>query len=500
MSELQVAEALPTAESSPAPARRRWRRWLGALFLLILAWAVGFYAYYRYISDRDLREAIAEADRFEPNGWRMDDIEAQRRVVPDEENAALVVLKVKALTPRNWPPTTIGGSPGDRIATPAVPLDLWARLGELPPEVQIDPATHAELKEELNQDVMKEAVEEANKLSALNEGRFSIVWAPNGVSTQLQTQDARRAATLLQWLALLRAQDGDINGACRELRGLLVTCRAIGDEPTMISQLIRMSVEAIFMQTLERVLAQGQPSADELKRLQELLTAEEAEPLLLYAARGERAGMHNFIEELKHGRTSATAVTGGSGVVTVPVLSVIARRSHGQFLRLMNEYVEAARLPVEEQADPLKAIDHQVREAKVHYNVLIGLLMPAILKSGEAYLRTRAQLRCAVAALALERYRHDHGDWPKKLTDLEGKYLTSVPVDPYDRQPLRYRPTDDGVVVYSVGPDREDNGGASNRHNYLAKHTDLTFRLWDVRHRRQAPAELLAPPSESLGP
>jgi hypothetical protein len=500
MSELQVAEASPSAESSPAPPRRRWRRWLGVLFLLILVWVVGFYAYYRYISDRDLREAIAEADRQESNGWRMDDIEAQRRVVPDEENAAQVVLKIKALTPRNWPPTTIGGSPGDMIATPAVPLDLWARLGELPPEVQIDPATHAELKEELNQDGMKEAVEEANKLSGLNEGRFPIVWAPNGISTQLQCQEARRAATLLQWLALLRAQDGDTNGACRALRGLLVTCRAIGDEPTIISQLVRMSLEAIFIQTLERVLAQGQPSTDELKRLQELLTAEEAEPLLLYGARGERAGMHNFIGELKHGRTSATAVTGGSGVVTDPVMSVIARRSHGQFLRLMNEYVEAARLPVEEQAEPLKAIDHQVREAKVHYNVLIGLLMPAILKSGDAYLRTRAQLRCAVVALALERYRHDHGDWPKKLTDLEGKYLTSVPLDPYDRQPLRYRPTNDGVMVYSVGPDREDNSGASNRHNYLAKHTDMVFRLWDVRHRRQASAELLALPSESLGP
>ncbi len=144
MSELHVAEApaSPSPESSSAPPRRRWRRWVGVLFLLILAWGVGFYAYYRHVSDRDLREAIAEADRLEPNGWRMEDIESQRRVVPDEENAALVVLKVKALTPPSWPPTTPGGSPGNAIVTPAVPLDLWARLGELPPEVQLDPATH----------------------------------------------------------------------------------------------------------------------------------------------------------------------------------------------------------------------------------------------------------------------------------------------------------------------------------------------------------------------
>ncbi len=109
------------------------------------------------------------------------------------------------------------------------------------------------------------------------------------------------------------------------------------------------------------------------------------------------------------------------------------------------------------------------------------------MKSRSNYLRTRSRipLRVVAAPGGAERYRRDRGDWPKKLTDLEGKYLVAVPIDPYDRQPLRYRPTDDGVVVYSVGPDREDNQGAINRHNSLAKHTDLTFRLWDVRQRRR---------------
>ncbi len=500
MSELHVAEdpTSPSLESTPAPSRRRWRPWWGILLLLVLAWSVGFYSYYRHVSDRDLREAIAEADRLEPNGWRIDDIEAQRRFGPDEENAALVVLKVKGLTPANWPPSTNAGTPGGSVATPPVPLDLWARFGELPPEVQLDPATHEDLKQELAK--IGPAVEAANTLSGLTEGRFAVFWAPDGVSTILQCQDSRRAAILLQWMAILRAQDADANGACRALRGLIAASRAIGDEPTTVSQLIRMALEAMLVNTLERVLAQTQPSADELKLLQELLVAEEAEPLLFYGARGERAGMNNFVEAIKTGRTSASVVTGGTPGAADYFMSIAARRSHGQFLHLMNDYVEATRLPVEEQPARLKAIDQQVLQARMQYDVLIPLLMPAVRNSGEAFARTRAQLRCAVAALALERYRRDHGDWPKKLTDLEGKYLVTVPTDPYDRQPLRYLRTDDGVVVYSVGPDHEDNGGASNRHSSLAKHADLAFRLWDVRQRRQAPAELLAPPTLSLAP
>ncbi len=167
-------------------------------------------------------------------------------------------------------------------------------------------------------------------------------------------------------MTFLRAQDGDGNGACRALRGLLAASRAVGDEPTIVSQLVRMSLEARLMLALERVLAQTQPSSDELKLLQELLVAEEAEPLLLYAARGERAGMHNFIESIKSGRTTTATITGGTPGVADHFMSIAARRSHGQFLRLMNEYVETARLPVEEQPDRLKAIDQQVREARVH--------------------------------------------------------------------------------------------------------------------------------------
>jgi hypothetical protein len=32
-------------------------------------------------------------------------------------------------------------------------------------------------------------------------------------------------------------------------------------------------------------------------------------------------------------------------------------------------------------------------------------------------------------------------------------------IDPFDGMPLRYRPKGKGFMIYSVGKDREDNGG-----------------------------------------
>jgi hypothetical protein len=72
-----------------------------------------------------------------------------------------------------------------------------------------------------------------------------------------------------------------------------------------------------------------------------------------------------------------------------------------------------------------------------------------------------ARRRLVITAIALERYRVRHGSYPKALADLAPELLKSVPIDFVDGQPLRYRPRTDGqFVLYSVGLDCVDNGGA----------------------------------------
>ncbi len=71
-----------------------------------------------------------------------------------------------------------------------------------------------------------------------------------------------------------------------------------------------------------------------------------------------------------------------------------------------------------------------------------------------------ARRRVLITALALERFRGKHGAYPATLAPLAPEFLTTVPVDFMDGQPLRYRLTDDGhFVLYSVGLDCVDNGG-----------------------------------------
>jgi hypothetical protein len=64
--------------------------------------------------------------------------------------------------------------------------------------------------------------------------------------------------------------------------------------------------------------------------------------------------------------------------------------------------------------------------------------------------------------------------------------LRVVPTDPYDGRPLRLKRLPDGLVIYSVGADRTDNGGNLSL-NPFSPDVDLGFRLWDVPARRQPP-------------
>lgn len=64
-----------------------------------------------------------------------------------------------------------------------------------------------------------------------------------------------------------------------------------------------------------------------------------------------------------------------------------------------------------------------------------------------------------LAAIALQLYHRRHGGWPATLDQLTPQWLPQVPVDRFDGKPLRYRLVDGQPLLYSVGADRDDDGG-----------------------------------------
>jgi hypothetical protein len=297
---------------------------------------------------------------------------------------------------------------------------------------------------------------------------------------------------VLRYDSLRQNQIENSDGALRSCRAILNAARSLGDEPLLLSQLIRISGVFVACQSIERTLAQGEPSPDDMASLQKLLEDEDAFPDLLLALRGERAALHQVIECVKRGEVSVDDLAGSRSNwmerTARSAWSMDARRDHALFLSFIARRIEEVQRPMHEQAELEKAFERDIRELPKNA-FLTRNLIPGIAKMGESDRRKHAAVRCTIAALAVERYRQEKKAWPNDLAQLCPAYLAAVPVDPFDGKPLRYRRVADGVFLYSSGTDGVDNGGALNRDFNTVPGTDMGIRLWDAAQRRQRPPE-----------
>lgn len=92
-------------------------------------------------------------------------------------------------------------------------------------------------------------------------------------------------------------------------------------------------------------------------------------------------------------------------------------------------------------------------------NLPVALLMPALGKAGVRPQLVIQERDAMLVAIALELYRRRTGSWPESLEQLVPDLLPAVPPDRFDGRPLRYRLIDGKPLLYSIGSDRDDDGG-----------------------------------------
>ena len=94
------------------------------------------------------------------------------------------------------------------------------------------------------------------------------------------------------------------------------------------------------------------------------------------------------------------------------------------------------------------------------YNFIERLLLPALGNAAKKFAQGQNAVNMARAAIALERYRLAHGEYPESLDALAPQFIAQVPHDVINGQPLHYRREANGqFVLYSVGWNETDDGG-----------------------------------------
>lgn len=340
-----------------------------------------------------------------------------------------------------------------------------------------------------------DAVAEARKLrDRPKPGGVKLFVTPDVISTLIpHTQNVRESASLLAFDATIAAYNGDPDQAVRSVHAGLLAARANGDEPFLISMLVRVAVAQVARGALERVLGTCEPAAG-LAELQAAFAAEAEAPVLTTALRGERAAMNRLFENVANGTVPVATLIAAGNMAGGPPSTVTRLKAWGykgrlpgdhlKMLETFTKFVEISRRPVHEQTALFKQVPLPPDETRY---MLTRLLMPACEKVAAADVRNKAMLRATAAAIACERFRRATGRWPESLAEIPKSILPDVPLDAYDGKPLRYVRTRDGALVYSVGPDGTDDGGTVTRAYKLEPGEDYGFQLWDPEHRRAEP-------------
>jgi len=274
-----------------------------------------------------------------------------------------------------------------------------------------------------------------------------------------------------------------------------------------MAMLVRLACRGQGIRGAERALAQGEASDAVLAATRKLMDEEDSTDLLTPALRGERAQVFEVYEYLEAG--DLERLTGGKDNVGIEYSKTTFgqaelwlkvpwfRENRAQSLEWATREVENALLPETERLAAFERLDQEAKRRHTnafdHYRwYLASLFLGAHRAMAKASLRTHAELRCASAGLAAERYRLVRGKWPDSLDALVPAYLPAVPADPFTGEPMHLRRLEDGLVIYSVGADKKDHGGnLEHLSEETYGHADYGFRLWDVKYRRQAP-----PPGE----
>jgi hypothetical protein len=452
---------------------------VGSLLLVALVVGIVEWQWTRAQGRKMLVAARAKLDAAEP-GWQLDDLTAQRNasLPPAGNNVAEIALKAIGGLPREF----------DRWQTQQAANDLGnVKLSHRP-----DPTDLSELRQEFGG--IHEMAERLSEIRKHPSGGLPLVFPePNVFALNLNsTMKFREAASVLRWQAMLRIANGDPDAATDSVRSLLHLRLAISDEPTMISQLVRVAIVSIAAREAERLLSMAEPTQG-LAELQAEFAKARGEPFMAKGLNGERAGIDRLMENMSNGKLGPAAAVGGGGrggfmgVIESVGMSWMKRCLESNHA-IMLDHLTAAR-------DTL-ALRGQARKEALRQAMFVGprnqdtffvhLLMPAVEKVIEAETRNDAQLGTIEVAIACERHRRATGRWPATLAEIPKSILPEIPGDPYSDEPIKIRRTDTGLNIYSVGSDGRDDGGRKLGVRG-EQGTDLGIELFDRQLRSRDP-------------
>jgi hypothetical protein len=372
-------------------------------------------------------------------------------VVPDSQNAATLYRQAFAALDAdaaiNGKDSPLAAAATIDVASPAV-TDLLAR--------------HASTL-----DLIRRA-------TARDVCRFERDWTRPSLDMLLpELSSLRLAARLLALQARLAAADGLVAEALGDVVRIGQISRHTAGEPILISSLVGLAIDAMAVDTLAEVLpklGKSDAAALDAPELSDLVAMPPAMAGHFY---GEEAFGLSTFADLADSRLGVVNLTELNAVnqsqrpfvfrilpLTLLYRVFFLEADLAGYRSIMRKYqrLAAGSEPYPDVKRKIDAVEAELRDRSP--GLMSSLIMPALGRVFRTHAQAVARQRAAAALVAATRERLETGTTPTTFGELSTKLVPSVSRDPFTAdRPLLVKRTDDALLVYSVGPDGEDDGG-----------------------------------------
>jgi hypothetical protein len=285
---------------------------------------------------------------------------------------------------------------------------------------------------------------------------------------------------------------GEPTAAYDDFRGGFHAYRALAEEPTLISGLVRIALLTVLTDAIRDGLNDHAWRESELRNIDADLATIRIWEDYTRAFSSER-GFGNVgsdellaMSPLGRARKMSTLWEGPFTAQPPPFKSWIGALVPDRLIRddqlRENRYMDELLACVSTDGmsfdpdSPTPSDANHMTESEAHYFSLFKDSAPIFAEVAQRYVFVQTRLDQAHLAIALERFGLIRGVTPETLTELVPDFIAEVPRDIYTREPMIYRRTEDGgFLLYSVGPNRRDDGGAIDPKRSETKQPDWVW-------------------------
>lgn len=331
-------------------------------------------------------------------------------------------------------------------------------------------------------------------------GRLSMMLLPD-------TQSIRSFARLLIADAMLSLGTGQEGTALEDLLACHRLAGHVGNGWTLVENLVSFAISNMTSEAEAVYLNRARPNAAKMRFWRRRLTTVR-QPCAVWQTidRFERLIVIDVVVAIERGDDIEPLLrSSGQSMPPATRAAFVLRRKHPEvdfgsvLIELNRRYDRIAKVLREEapasRSENARELEARSREsrrkvqettaaellaseenvAKYITELVYGGFGPAIRAARSAELRTQARRAVVNVGWSLSAYYADHNAWPDSLQDLVPRYIEKLPLDPFNKQPLRFSAQQQRCRVYSVGPNLKDDGGEKMPAN--PKSPDIVLQL-----------------------